>query len=262
MRGPYSSSSPRGARPADGRDLRGRGGRGDQLVVGMGLDRGPAAAGGGRRGERARAGGRRAHRAVPGPHGLDARAGRRPPEDARDLRVLRLRAAGSPGGRLEGADVDGVRRALLRPDRAARVRGGRRLRGALHVRHPRLRGLDVRPDLRRGAGAPPAVRAVGRPGLRRLPRQRRHAREAAPERRHLRLDVARRPLGPRRSRHDHELQRVERGHPDRARVDALRAEAMRPTPAPTACATATPRTPISRALPTGRASRQRPSRRG
>ena len=42
--------------------------------------------------------------------------------------------------------------------------------GALHVRHPRLRGLDVRPDLRRGAGAPPPVRAVGRPGLRLLPR--------------------------------------------------------------------------------------------
>ena len=72
--------------------------------------------------------------------------------------------------------------------------------------------------------------AVRRAGLRRAPGERRHAREAATRRRDVRLDVAGRDRGRRRPRDDHELQRVARGHADRAgraRGRALRYELRR-----------------------------------
>ena len=66
-----------------------------------------------------------------------------------------------------------------------------RLRRRLHLRHRHVRRRQVRADLRRGARDAPALRAVGRARLRRAPRRRRPAREAAPQRRDLRRDVAR-----------------------------------------------------------------------
>src|SRR5947208_880148 len=98
-----------------------------------------------------------------------------------------------------------------------RLRREGRVRRLLHIRHPRLRRGQVRAPVRRGTRGEAALRAVRRPGLRRRAGDRRPEREAAGQRRDVRHDVARRSRGRRRSRHDHELQRVERGHPDRAR---------------------------------------------
>ena len=144
-----------------------------------------------------------------------------------------------PAADWKDADVEGVGRALLRPDRAAGVRGGRRLRRALHLRHPRLRGL------RRSAGSAPrrgrstscarrrsapATTPSARTGDTRVKPRRR--------RRDLRLDVARGPRRRRptssRSRATTSGTRAPRSSPRRP----LRAGAMRPTRAPTASATA------------------------
>jgi hypothetical protein len=58
------------------------------------------------------------------------------------------------------------------------------------------------------------------PGYSRKPRDRRHARAQSRRRQDVRLDVDGGEACGRRSRHDHELQRVERGDADRARVSA------------------------------------------
>ena len=121
--------------------------------------------------------------------------------------------------------------------------------------------------LRRGARAASAVRAVGRAWLRRAPRQRRPRRQAAPERRDLRRDVARGDRRARRPRHDHVVQRVARGHADRARRAV---EPARPLPLPLvrrrvgAARRSRPKAPTSpgRATgPTSSAARRRCSRR-
>ena len=72
------------------------------------------------------------------------------------------------------------------------------------------------PHVRAGPPARPDLCAVRRPGLRRAERDARPTHPPAAERRHVRLDVARRDQLVRRRGHDHELQRMARGDADRA----------------------------------------------
>ena len=104
-----------------------------------------------------------------------------------------------------------------RADRARRRGRDGGLRRHLHLRHRRLRRRQVHAPLQAGAQDAPHLRTVGRAGLRRAARQRRPDDEAAPKRRDLRPHVARGDRGARRPRDDHVVQRVARGHPDRAR---------------------------------------------
>ena len=93
------------------------------------------------------------------------------------LRVSRPR----PAGRGLGSVARGAARGRLhavRADGDGRRRGRRRVRRRLHLRHRHVRRRHVRAALRRGACAAPAVRAVGRAGLRRASRQWRSGRQA------------------------------------------------------------------------------------
>ena len=107
----------------------------------------------------------------------------------------------------------------LRADGARRCRGAARVRRHLHLRH---RHLPRRRCSRRLCGEAharaPALRAVGRAGLRRAPRQRRPASSsrAVTARRTTRCGARRSRA--RRPRDDHVVQRVARGHADRAGV--------------------------------------------
>ena len=250
---------PRGARPPDGGDLRRRRRRGDQLVVGVRLARGPAAAGGDRGRERARARGRRAPRAVPG-RTLSSLEG-----DVDHLKALGIYEfyVYEPQD-LPTADWKTLTSASRTCGSSRRPRcpgyaaaGG--FAGLYTYDILVYGGLHVRPDLRRGA-ARSTCSARRRSGPASTPSARTGdmRREAAAERCDLRRDVAGRPRRAGRPRHDHELQRVERGHADRARGDLAARAATRPTRAPTACAGRTPHTPISRAPRTGRGWRRRP----
>ena len=119
----------------------------------------------------------------------------------------------------------------------------RALRRRLHLRHPRPRRGHVRAALPPGARREPPLRAVGRARLRRARGDRRRARQAAQERRDVRLHVARRDRRGGRPGHDHELQRVARGHADRACEPAARLR--RATPARGASRACGPRPPTS-----------------
>ena len=115
-----------------------------------------------------------------------------------------------------------------------------------------------------------AVRTVGRPRLRRAPRDRRHASPGRATRGATYDAMWRAAIqaGADRS-HDHELQRVARRHADRAGHDPAAAPAhlrrprrprrlseslIRAMRAPTACTASAPRGPTSRARRTGRRS--------
>ena len=209
--------------------------RAGRLVVGAGLGGGSASAGRDR--------GRRAARASPSPctssrtRGGASRA-RSPTSrtcDGLGVRTFYLyRPLDLPAA--DWAPVnDQLRRPGdpgVRPDGARRRCGNGTFRGRLHLRHARLRRPDLRPPLPAGARARPAVRAVGRAGVRRPAGDGRCARQAAPQRAHVRLDVARGDRRRRRPDHDHLVQRVAGGHADRARR-LVGAAAGSPATAPT-----------------------------
>ena len=101
------------------------------------------------------------------------------------------------------------------------------LRRRLHVRHPHLHRRPVRAAVRPGAEGQAPLRPVGRAGLRRAARGRGRPRAAPAPRAHVRRHVGERDPGEGRPRHDHELQRVARGHADRARAHAPRLRRLR-----------------------------------
>ena len=185
----------RGARRADGRD-RARAGidRDRRLVVGEGLGRGPAPAGGDRGGARAAGIAVAAH--------IEPYRGRTVASSVDDIAylqtlghpdVLRLPAV-RPAGRATGRP-----RTTRCARRASTMFAQTALVGAAATGHftgvytydiARLRRRQVRAALRQAhAHGLLCAPSVG-PGLRRAAGDRRRAREAAPRRRDLRLDVA------------------------------------------------------------------------
>ncbi len=142
------------------------------------------------------------------------------PADARDPRVLRLQRNGLSGGGLAAAHRVTQRRARVRTDLAGGLREEGRLPGPLHVRHAHLPRRHVRADVQGGAQAGSVVRAVDRAGLQRATCHRRLPRARAERRQDVRHDVEGGRARRCGRRHDHQLQRVERGDADRARVSA------------------------------------------
>jgi hypothetical protein len=108
------------------------------------------------------------------------------------------------------------RPASLRRHRPCRLRGRGPFRRDLHLRLPRVPGRRVRAALRGGARGPAALRPERRARVRCKSRGGNDSVSLTPQRGDLR-----RPLGVRARcasgpGHDHELQRMGRGHPDRA----------------------------------------------
>ena len=257
-RGLYSSSSePVVARP-DARDRRGRRPGGGLVVVGLGLGRGRPAAADRQGGARRRARRRRPPRAVPGTDSIETVEAdidhlrtlgitrifvyqplRHPRADWADLRArepgIQLYAQTTLVGRAAQAEFDGV-----------------------YTYDVLLWGGDMFSRFCAQAHrVEPRVPAVGRSRLRRDARDRRPPGQAAPGRRHLRRDVARGDPLERRRRDDHELQRVARGHPDRAgsrspSAAPRRPSRSRPTTAPTGARPRRRARRTSTARPTGR----------
>ncbi len=166
---------------------------------------------------RRRASRRRARGAVRGARSGDPRAGPPAPRRRRRERLLRLRLRAIPRRELAGPERPARRTARLRQHRAAGQGPGRRVRRPLHLRRAALRRLLLPARVRVGTRAWPRVRTLCRAGIRRTARDGRPARAATRERRPLRPHVAGGSARPGRHRHDHELQRVARGHADRAR---------------------------------------------
>ena len=203
-------------RRADARDRGGGHRRRDHVVVGAGLARGPAAA--------AAAGRRAAHGLAVAAH-LEPYRGRTVASTEADIAYLRglgisdfyvWASLGAARRRVGGDEPARRGRARLREHQPRRPRGRGRLRRALHLRRAPLRRRALPAALHAGAAPRPPLRPVRRPRLRRPARDRRPARQAAARRRPLRRDVARRAARAGGPRHDHELQRVARGHADRA----------------------------------------------
>ncbi len=133
---------------------------------------------------------------------------------------------------------------------AARQGAQRGLPGPLHVRRARVRRQVVRADVCERAAARAGVRALGRPGLRRLPGDGRGAHPQPKRRTVVRPHVAGGRQGEPRRRDDHELQRVARGHADRACAAGQRALRRRTT-GRGACRACAPSGPTSTARRTG-----------
>ena len=171
----------------------------------------------------------------------------REPRRSRRLRVPpdRLRAVGL-----------GIAPTAVAPDATAARRDGpgrfcrgRPLRRRLHVRLQHLRRRQVRTTLRAGTCDAPGLLTECGPRVQRTAGRRGRREPRTPARRNLRPSLERCARGSAGHRLDHELQRVGRGHADRARPGPPRLRllrrrvgAFRPTP---------PRRPISRAPPTG-----------
>ena len=206
--------------------------RGRGLVVGAWVAGGRPAAGRRRGRARRRARGRRAPRAVPRPHGGEHGRRRRVPAHLRDPHVLRLPRVRPSGRRLgcaaRAAPARGRYDALRADRRSSGAAAAAGFDGVYTYDIVTYRRQQVRAPLRAGTRGRAAVRAVRRPRLRRTARERRPGREAPPARGDVRRDVARGDRGARRPRHDHLVQRVARGHADRAGG----ARAPRPLPLP------------------------------
>ena len=224
---------PDGARRADGRDPARRDQPDRRLVVGAGITRGSAPAG-----DRSTRG---AARGIDVAVHIEPYSGRtvasvddghRLPGGARDptrsTSTRRSRVSAPAAGRPRTTPGTPTGMTTCAPDRARRAGGRRTLQRRLHLRHRHLGRRRSSPASAREAHRHgPPLRAVGRAGVRRPPRDRRPAREAAARRRDLRLDVARGDRGRSRRGHDHVVQRVAGGNPDRAGGAARPARRLR-----------------------------------
>ena len=148
-----------------------------------------------------------------------------------------------PGRRRAGAS-------RLRTHVAPREGAARRLSGPLHVRRAPLRRQVVREDVRERASARAPLRPVDRTWLRRVSGDGRRPRSRSERRAVVRPHVAVGAPGDAGRRDDHQLQRMARGHADRAR-SRRSGRSTRPTTGPGASRASRPSVRTSTALPTG-----------
>ncbi len=118
-------------------------------------------------------------------------------------------------------------RSRLRTHDARRAREGVRLRRPVHVRRRHVERRSLQAPVHAGPRCRAAVRAVGRPWLRRAACNQARDRASAAERAHVRPDVEDGAQGRRRRRHDHELQRMAGRNADRARARRVRQVQLR-----------------------------------